>query len=340
MTEDCAPLREGDAQEEGGGLVSRPQPHSRDVTPSGIEIEFFWKPKRKYEIRRGNPDNPGKGSSWKWREVPSISTIADVFPSDALTWWGQGVGIDGVLTLFREGALRLAQTADGFPTLAYFEGGRLKVAKQRSVLDLMKQYQLRTNDQLSHAGDRGSSVHEALEVWANQKGDRVLPDPEFFPPEERGYVKGLCMFLEDLEKGEPEIIATERMVASVEHGFAGRYDLEFRTTKPCEMVYRWQPKRGPKRATLQPSLVVPDLKTSKYVYDKHFAQAEGYELGRLESGYEPSDARAVIHVHPGDPHDPKQPDGPYYQFVRSDEPEKYGRAFLAALSFLNALEEL
>ncbi len=346
--------------DEGDGVPGqRPAPHSRDITPSGIEIEYFFKPRRYYEIREHiDPDDAfmprtlGAAMDEQgrylgpWREVPSVSTITDVFPSDALTYWGMRVGMEATLELYEQGALFAAKLTDGERVLAYdgrLLGGEpgLQRAGLKAVEAFAKKFRLRTNDRKDSAAERGQGVHDALEGWAKEWATTgELPDPSFFPPEQAGYVEGLRMFLVDLEKADPEVIATERMVGSVKHGFAGRFDLEIRTRKPAELAYRWTPKRGPKYRTVEPSLIVPDLKTSAFVYDKHFAQAEGYEIGRVECGYEPSDERAVIHVHPGDPEHDKHFDTPYYEFVPSPKPEKSAKAFLAALDFYNALEEL
>jgi hypothetical protein len=330
-------------------------------TPSGIDIEFFQRDKdagikRHYEIRPAKarcthgcdraihdgcqlhgvkPFQPPD-----WETVPSISTIADLFPSDALTWWGQDIGVQGVLELYSMGKLLPRHAKGGLPILA-MSGTRsdgswgFVRARYKAVVDLMKEHYLTTTYVKSAAGDRGTSVHGALEQWAKTF---ELPDPEFYPPEERGYIAGLRMFLEAIEHGNPQVIASERMVASTWHGFAGRYDLEIGTTEPCQIVNRWQPKRGPKTFILEPSLIVPDLKTTKGVYSSHFAQLEGYEIGRRESGHEPSDTRAVIRVHPGDLKDKKLPDDPHYEFVRVKNPEGSQAAFLAALTFHNALE--
>lgn len=306
---------------------------SQELTPSGIEIRYAVEPKRKYEVRQ-------EKYKVDWREVPSVSTITDLVKgSGALIWWGQGTGVDGVLNLFQRGILRASKLSDGrmvisCPARLPDGSAGLVVAGREHVVDLMGQYKLTTNHVKSTAGTRGQGAHDALELWA-QNGE--MPNPEMWPPEERGYIEGLVMFLTALEKAEPEVVASERMVGSVEHEFAGRYDIEVRTHKPAEIVKRWMPKRGPQYAELPPGLYVPDLKTSKYVMESHCIQLEGYEIGRVHSGYEPSDARGVIHVHPGDPKDDRQPDTPYYEFVKSwARPE----TFLATLNLYRELEHM
>lgn len=310
-----------DARNEGEPGVGPGSPHSQSVTPSGIEIRYFEKPKRYYEIRAFAPPaakEPHEATGWE--EVPSVSTVTKIIDDPGpLIWWGMETGVEGVLTLALNGYLTPARLPNGqtvMSTIQSLPDGSegLVAVGVRDVVDLLTEFKLTTNHVRDSAGDRGQNVHDALELWA-KTGE--MPDPDLFPPEEKGYVEGLVLFLADLEKGEPEVIASERMVASIEHGFAGRYDLEIRTHKPCEVVTRWFPKRPPRYATLQPGLYVPDLKTSGGVYPSHCVQLEGYEIGRVECGYVPSDARAVIRVGPGDLDNPKKPDGPHYELVKS-----------------------
>ena len=104
---------------------------------------------------------------------------------------------------------------------------------------------------------------------------------------------GLCKFLRDVN---PEPVAAEVMVGSLEHGFAGRYDLRLRVPKECEVVFHRTPKRGPQYARLKPGVLLADLKTSKGVYATHHLQLAAYEGGSLECGYEPTVAQGILHV--------------------------------------------
>lgn len=319
------------------------EPFSEDLTPSGISIRYYVedkeaKVKRHYEIRAPllTPESGGKTPDTEWETVVSVSTVVDKFKdSGGLINWAQKRGGYATRELLRRGLLHPYRLEDKTIVLGCpVEGGYI-VPDEEQLYELMKQERLLTDDEKKKGGKRGQSAHDALELWA-QKGE--MPDPSFFPPEEAGYIEGLRMFLTALEKAEPEVIATERMVASVKHGFAGRYDLEIRTHKPTQIVKRWTPKRGPQYATLRPGLYVPDLKTSASVYkESHFVQLEGYEIGRIESGYPPSDARGVIHVHPGDPKKKNQPDEPYYEFVKSTAKPS---AFLATLALYREYQDL
>lgn len=271
----------------------KPNPTSVSVTPSGIEIAYWslkepWQRKtRWYEIR--------KGPRSKWREVPSVTTVLDVLAKDALTWWGMKVGAQGVVTLVNIGLLRMAQTANGASVLTCVgptgdgQSG-LVVAGTPQIVELLKQCKLTTNDVRDAAGDRGQSVHDAFEAWAK---DGVAPDPAFYPPAEQGYVEGLRRFIE--ESGA-RALSNEVAVASIKHGYAGRYDVSIEYPDEVEVVVHHTPVRGEQRASLEPGIYLDDLKTSKDVYDSHFKQLEAYEGASIECGYDPTKGRGVIHV--------------------------------------------
>jgi hypothetical protein len=156
-----------------------------------------------------------------------------------------------------------------------------------SVEELMKEHKLTTNDVKDSAADRGTNVHDALEQWAKTGH---LPSPGDFPESEVGYVSGLVAFLED---ARPEPVRTEVMVGSVEHGFAGRYDLELRLNETRTL------RRTQKRAyhDICPGTYLVDFKSSKGVYPStHFRQLAAYEAARVECGYEPTDAQYVLNA--------------------------------------------
>jgi hypothetical protein len=270
----------------------------RALTPSGIEIAYEPEPKRRYLIRQTEGGMEGLFHEEGWAEVPSVTTALDCLEKGGLSHWGMRVGVDGVLSLIRDGVMRqeggyLCRLADWPWTPVDGEG----------VVELLKAHKLTVNDVKGKAGDRGVAVHDALETWA-KTGDK--PDPSIFPDEQRGYVVGLLAFLQDVESAEPE--ACEVMVGSVKHGFAGRYDVRFKTTKEHPVVVHRTPVKGPQYALLKPGMYLGDLKTSKGVYQKsHGRQLEAYEGASVECGYEPTDGRGIIHV---------SADGTY-EFVRS-----------------------
>jgi hypothetical protein len=269
----------------------------RALTPSGIEIAYEPEPKRRYLIRQTEGGMEGLFHEEGWAEVPSVTTALEVLEKGGLSWWGMGVGVDGVLSLIREGVMRqeggfLCRLADWPWTPVDSEG----------VVELLKAHKLTVNDVKGKAGDRGVAVHDALETWA-KTGDK--PDPSIFPDEQRGYVVGLLAFLNDVESAEPE--ACEVMVGSVRHGFAGRYDIRFKTTKEHPVVVHRTPVKGPQYALLKPGMYLGDLKTSRGIYHSHHLQLAAYEGASQECGFDPTDAQGILNVsHDGT-----------YQFKRS-----------------------
>lgn len=274
-------------------------------TPSGIEVLYQTEPKRLYKVRR----NPGEPSASdpdpifnEWVEVPSVTTILEVLDKPALPWWGMTVGVEGVTQLFNMGMLHKANTPTGQQVLCVNGPEGLVVAGKDEIVALLSKHALTVNHVKRSAGDRGQSVHDALELWT-QTGE--LPDPMMFPPHEQGYVGGLVAFL---KHANPHPLASEVTVGSIEHGYAGRYDLRVEIKEECQVVFHRTPVRGPQWATLSPGVLLTDLKTSKDVYPKtHFRQLEAYEQASIECGYGATDARGVIKVYP---------DGTY-KFVRS-----------------------
>jgi hypothetical protein len=196
-------------------------------------------------------------------------------------------------------------------------------ADAKDVLKHLTKHKLTVNHVRDEAGKRGHSVHGALEAWAETK---VIPDPSIYPVEERGYMTGLVQFLNHLGD-KVEILGVETIVGSIEHGYAGRYDLRVRITDPTEVAYKWTPVRGPKFATLQPGEYLIDLKTSKHVYLSHHRQLAAYELASVECGYDATDAQGILHV---------MDDG-RYEFVRS---VAEGEDFLVSLALWKSESKL
>lgn len=283
-----------------------------EVTPSGIEVEYQVKPKRQYRVRLHSSSLLLEGGATPWCVVPSVTTVLDVLAKGGLSWWGQEVGVEGVLELYRNNLLVSGPVVErmGFSEKLFLNTSEgYQAATVDGVVDLLKKQKLTINHTLGKAQKRGTAVHDALEAWAKTG---AKPDFRMFPPEEQGYVAGLYAFLLDIPTAEP--VASEVMVGSLEHGFAGRYDIRFKTTEDHAVVVHRTPVRGPKYAKLAPGLYLGDLKTKKQkamyepVYESYQFQVTGYEGASIECGYEATDAQGVLYV---------APDGTY-KFVRSN----------------------
>lgn len=120
------------------------------------------------------------------------------------------------------------------------------------------------------ASTRGTSIHDAAEHLANTGRAPSLLD---FPEPDRGYVQALAGWW---LSARPAKIATEVIVASLQHGYAGRFDL---------------------LADIGGRRCLVDFKTSKRLYPREmFAQLEAYEGASQECGHPPTDARLVVRL--------------------------------------------
>lgn len=166
-------------------------------------------------------------------------------------------------------------------------------ATKDSIVELLVEEKISSNHQRDKAADRGVNVHDSLENWV--KFGHPL-DPEEYPEEQQGYFKGLQSFLVDVSvKGLPKTEA-ELMVGSLQHQYAGRFDLVLTLSKPVEVVTKIYPKRAPRIQEIPAGRYLLDLKTSKGIYPTHFMQLEAYEAAAVECGYAPTDYRGVVHV--------------------------------------------
>lgn len=199
-------------------------------------IEFHETPRRHYKL--------------DGEQVPSVTQILGCLAKPALTWWGMQVGVKGLCHLHQVGAEIPWDDPDG-------------------ACKLLTEHKLTVNHVRDQAATRGKSVHDALEAYATSG---TVPRPSAFPAEDRGFVQALAKALMELQ---PECLATEVMVGSTEHGFAGRYDL---------------------RCNIDGAHVRLDLKTGKRVYDEALLQLAAYELASIEMGEDPSEKRLVLRL--------------------------------------------
>jgi hypothetical protein len=139
-------------------------------TPSGLEIAFRAEP-RQYWVNE--------------IPVPGVTTILGILGNEALPWWGMTVGVEGVQTLAGMSALKDDETMDW-----------LVLSSVDEIVKRLTAEKLTVNHNLGKSADRGTSVHLGLERWCETG---VLPDPEKWPEEERGYIRGLIGFLEAVQ---------------------------------------------------------------------------------------------------------------------------------------------
>ena len=261
-----------------------------EVTPAGFEIYYQWAPKRLYRLRP--PDGHELYGSpvveWlveNWIEVESVTTHFENIGKPGLKWWGMVTGVEGVFELLERGVLRWGAHDE----LVDSAGG---VVATEDVVRFLTQEKLTVNHVRDRAADRGTNVHTALEQWAAG----IRPQPKVFPESEQGYVRGILKFIDDVaEHGTP--LQAEVMVGSLNYLYAGRYDLRLALggVKLCSRVTKTGRETYTER---KPGVYLVDLKTSKGVYEDYHMQVEAYEQASIESGYDPTDERAVLRVTP------------------------------------------
>lgn len=313
LTSEPKPVSEPDAKAES----QVPRGVAEVVTPSGIQIYYQAAPKRLYKVN-------GK-------EVPSVTTALDILEKGGLPWWGMGIGVEGLLTLFLSGILTF-DPASSRPVIV----ARNTLATKDDIIELLTEHKLTVNHVRDDAGTRGTNVHDALEYWAETG---KLAKLETFATDEQGYVAGLNLFLQD---SGAEAQSFEVMVGSAKHKYAGRYDLDAILPKSLNIINKLYPKAKPIRGVTPAGLWRLDLKTSKEVYDTHFMQLEAYETAAVEDGYSASDYRGVVRVSKDGGYE-LVPNAKWYtkaKVYNYDEPKATFTDFKAVLSLSKRLEAM
>src|SRR4051812_35750669 len=125
------------------------------------------------------------------------------------------------------------------PYLAHLDGTH---ATRESVMELLVEEKLTVNHQTDKAAHRGVNVHSALETWCSSGH---IPETDLYEDHERGYVEGLSRFIAAINH-VAEVDGMEVMVGSLEHLYAGRFDLVLNISQPVEVVTKCYPKRADK----------------------------------------------------------------------------------------------
>jgi len=256
------------------------------LTPSGIEIYYQAGKKRLYRVRNMPVGDAAFSVSGEahgvWLDVPSVSEILDNLNKPGLPWWGMKVGVEGIMTLFAK--IRTGEVSED-EFLRF-----MSEADVDAAVALLTQHKITVNHVRDKAGDRGTAVHDALEIWAK---DGIMPNPDVFDPAERGYVEGLKQFI--IDSGVTPLV-WEVMVASVKYRYAGRFDLGGEIPDGAQVVTKSYPKRKSVVSALEGGNWMLDLKTSKGVYESHHLQLGGYNLAVEECYNSFYPQTGVIHV--------------------------------------------
>ena len=225
--------------------------------PSGETLVYrdrdhsYWKEL----VVKPNGEQAGKG------RLTGVSTVVGPmdWQSDNLMGWAARLDREGVAAL----AADSFASSDALASLGWLASGE-------SIGIALDDAELSWRQSRDKAATRGTAVHtHALNALAS--GEPV-PAFEQMTGEERGYAEGVTAFWLD---HDPKVIAAEAVVADLELGVAGRFDL---------------------LAEIDGRIVVLDAKTSKYLSAKFVAQIAGYALLLERSGYQKPEAGAVLQV--------------------------------------------
>lgn len=271
-------------------MASKRPPNRLDTLPSGIEVAYWdaigvdGKPQqRRYRV--GGVDG---------EKYPSISTIAGVFDKPAL--------MPAAVKLQEQAIIELAKSGVDIASLTQPE---LRVRLKEAGTHYDSVWQV--------ARDRGDVAHDMLLALVRDRKVAKLSD---YPEDIRPWISGGMKFV---HREKPEVIDAEYMVASLEHGFAGRGDLlcKLRDGRIARVDYKtvteWKYKKTWKGEPTD-ELYPP--------YDENLIALAGYELAAPESGYQESDVRIIVRL---------GPDGEY-DVTESHATEE---VFLAALTAYN-----
>ncbi len=240
------------------------------TTPNGLVIcfedgeihpETGKRKRRKYEV--AVHEEAG------FAVLPSVTTILGILDKPGLRFAAEKLAIAGAVELASEGALPLSFDR------AY------EALKEREMLHWQ---------QWAKKADRGTVTHEELVRLAT---GAELADLDTYPPEQRGFLRGAADWYAEWR---PEAIEQEVMVASVEHGFAGRHDF---------FGVLHGGAKGRTLLDLKTQEELPRFKDGrvKPPYREHLLQLALYEVARCESGYESSDLQAVVRIDSTGAHD-------------------------------------
>lgn len=259
---------------------------SIQVTPSGVGILFEdgtdgrWRSYRIAALPDRLVDDQGAALEFvreHGEKLPSVTTILGAtVDKPGLQWASARLTVEGCVELARNGGL--PQDKEAAISALYKNGLWF-----RQVWD--------------SKADRGTLSHEDLVHLA---AGRELPALDTYPETQRGFAQGVAAFVADLR---PVICESETMLASVEHGYAGRCDLVAELTAPRFRDGTPTPE-GRGLLDLKTHESLPRTKPSKTFpkgqpktpYPENFIQLGLYEVARRECGYEATDWQGVLTV--------------------------------------------
>lgn len=266
------------------------------VTPNGIGILFedgekdpeTGKGKKRcykvapLEVARAASDLAEETEHWmdqvrlRGEKYPSVTTVLGMLDKPGLIWWSERLGVEGCIELARAGGLPLDPDA---------------------ALGQLTRHGLRHFQVSEQKAQRGHLSHGDLVKFF--RGE-PLADMDRVPEDQRGFLRGMAAFLAD---ARPKVHRSEFMVASVEHGFAGRPDsqAEFgaHTLPSGQRLPRGlgqvDVKTHDRLPRTKPSKTHP-LGQLKTPYPEHLLQVALYEVGTRECGFDATDWQGILRI--------------------------------------------
>lgn len=261
-------------------MASKRPPNKIDVTPAGIEIAYWdavgvdGKPQqRRYRV--GVNEQGEVVPAVDGMKLPSITTVAGIYDKPGLMPAAVKLQEEGVLELARRGV-----------DLAALDQGELRKVLQEEGLHYDSIWDV--------ARTRGDVAHGMLlDILTDRRPAKLSSFDEDLRPWISGGMKYVAV-------ENPEPLAAEYIVASIQHGFAGRPDLfarlrDGRTARiEFKTVTEWKQKKDYKGN--ETGVLLPP-------YDENLIQLALQEIASVESGYDPADCRMVVRLGPDGEYD-------------------------------------
>lgn len=203
------------------------------------------------EYARWHAYHPANAKGMPGRRCPGASTLGDAFPDSkrGLMYWVENMAMEGVV--------RLHLAGEEIPSDSFL----LRQALER--------HGLRWEQIRDAAAEKGTNIHRRM-VEALARGEEI-PDLDELPEEQQGYGRAMFRWW---RARNPEPTHAEQVILSLEHGFAGRFDVRCKIDAPMEFCH---------------GTGIVDAKTGKGVYRSSHIQLRLYEMAAEECGIGPSD---------------------------------------------------
>lgn len=245
----------------------------KHVLPNGTAVYYrdsdhsYWRDAKENPTIRGGWSGVGRLSG-----VSTVVKPLDFRPDGLMRWAAKLNG---------KGVAELASTALGLNDVDAIRTELHWLESGDAIWAALEQAGLLYDQAKDRAATKGTNVHElALQALAEGRQTPRLAD---MTVEERGYAQAVIKFW--LEH-EPRPLQAEQVVADVDLGVAGRFDLR----AALHGGYCGEALRG--------AICLLDAKTGGYRTEKEHAQLSGYDLLAERCGVGASDRLFILQLFP------------------------------------------